>query len=88
MLASFAFRLQYAHARLDISLDEVRRPAGWFEKRVSWLRGFINVMGLSAEEVSAEVRGIYEQELVYDSIIAGCKMDLDFLVQGQPGTTQ
>ncbi|KAM7190127.1 hypothetical protein V8F20_009857 [Naviculisporaceae sp. PSN 640] len=81
-LASYALWLQYDRAIQNSDITEVGRPAGWFEKRVSLLRQFLRVMGLSTEAVVAEIRQLWKQEPERGAISAklACKLDLDFLV--------
>ena len=80
-LASYAFWLQYEYARTDnSSLREVRRD-GWFERRVSWLKGLIHMMALSADEITAEVRRVHKGESAIGAVRKEVNMDLDFLVR-------
>ncbi len=80
-LAAYAFWLQHEHVNPDSSsLSEVRRE-GWFEKRVSRLKELINIMALPKDGVSAEVRRIYERQLVCGRVCKEDNMDLEFLVR-------
>ena len=82
-LASYAFWLQHEYTNIgNSSLGEARRD-GWFEKRLSQLKELIGIMALSADEVTAEVRQIREQELARGAVCKEDKMDLEFLVRGQ-----
>ncbi len=82
-LAAYAFWLQHEHANSDnSSLGEVRRD-GWFEKRVSRLKELMNIMAVSADEVTTEVRRVHEQELARGGVRQEDNMDLEFLVRGE-----
>lgn len=86
-LASYAFWLQHEYASIgNASLGEVRRD-GWFEKRVSRLQELIDMMGLSAAEITAEVKRRYEEESRAGTVPKEHNMDLDFLVRGPAGGT-
>lgn len=76
-VASYAFWLQNQYARADHSpLRNVRRT-GWFERPVAWVKGLINIMALSADEINEEMARLTAENLWRGTTVKTQSLSLD-----------
>jgi len=79
-LALYAFWLRYEFETADESTFRQLRPGGWFNRRLSWLKELMDVMEISADGITKEMKRNYEQKKVTGEV-GYEELDLEFLLR-------
>ncbi|KAL2193873.1 hypothetical protein P885DRAFT_80881 [Corynascus similis CBS 632.67] len=79
-LALYAFWLRYEFETADESAFRQLRPGGWFNRRLSWLKELMDVMEISADGITKEMKRYYEQKKVTGEV-GYEELDLEFLLR-------